>query len=317
MKIDTLDPKQLDAFAAVMTVGSITGAARALSRSQSVVTRQIQDLETSVGFSLFDRNGPRIAPTDRGNQLYEEVQRFLGSIAMLQERIGAIRDGAPPAIDIASTPALAVSLVPRVLADLEVASLPRNIHIQSNSAEQVARHVLGGMADIGLTSLPVEHPELTVHWMAEAQCMVLLRDDDPLAHLKRIKLSGLTERRIITLANPYRLQARIGQALLEAGISSEASLSCNSSQIGASLVHAGLGLAITEPATAFGALPAGLTARPLDVRIPYFFGVITSSARPVPPTALTLIEGLRHKAENLIPDLTFISLAEENNASTT
>lgn len=45
-----MEIRELEAFLAVMSAGSITGAARLLDRSQSQVTRLIQDLETSLDF---------------------------------------------------------------------------------------------------------------------------------------------------------------------------------------------------------------------------------------------------------------------------
>lgn len=51
-----MDYRQLEAFSAVMTVGSITGAGQMLNRSQPAVTRLIRDLEDELGFQLFERN---------------------------------------------------------------------------------------------------------------------------------------------------------------------------------------------------------------------------------------------------------------------
>lgn len=46
---DYLDTRQLEAFVAVVSIGSMTGAAKALGKSQSVMTRLIQDLEKEIG----------------------------------------------------------------------------------------------------------------------------------------------------------------------------------------------------------------------------------------------------------------------------
>ena len=44
-----MEPRQLEAFAAVMSTGSVTGAARLLARSQPAITRLVQELEAEVG----------------------------------------------------------------------------------------------------------------------------------------------------------------------------------------------------------------------------------------------------------------------------
>lgn len=44
-----IEIRQLEAFAAVMTSGRVTGAARLLDRSQPTVTRLVQELEAEIG----------------------------------------------------------------------------------------------------------------------------------------------------------------------------------------------------------------------------------------------------------------------------
>lgn len=61
MHSNPLEVRQLEAFAAVMSAGSITEAARLLGRSQPAVTRLIQDLEADTGDALPHRSGPRIS----------------------------------------------------------------------------------------------------------------------------------------------------------------------------------------------------------------------------------------------------------------
>src|SRR3954468_19993320 len=90
MNQDVIDIRLLDAFAAVMSAGSITGAARLLGRSQPAVTRLIQDLETNLGFELLHRNGPRITTTDRGLLFHDEVERLLVGLKHIADRSKAI-----------------------------------------------------------------------------------------------------------------------------------------------------------------------------------------------------------------------------------
>ena len=71
------DLRQLEAFAAVISTGSVTGAAKVIGKSQPVVSRLIQELESDLGFDLFTRYGRRITPTENGVSFYREVERLL------------------------------------------------------------------------------------------------------------------------------------------------------------------------------------------------------------------------------------------------
>ena len=132
MNNDVIDIRLLEAFAAVMSAGSITGAARLLGRSQSVVTRQIQDLEAEIGYLLFSRNGPRISPTPKGVLFHAEVERLLLGLKHIRQRATAIGAGALPELSVAAIPALAAGFVPAALAALERELLPRQVHVQAD-----------------------------------------------------------------------------------------------------------------------------------------------------------------------------------------
>lgn len=80
------DLKVMEAFLAAMSCGSMTKAAAYLGVGQPAVTRMIKELEVTVGFPLFHRNGPRISPTDRGLRFHEEVQRVVAGLRQIGQR---------------------------------------------------------------------------------------------------------------------------------------------------------------------------------------------------------------------------------------
>ena len=63
-----MEIRQLEAFAAVLTAGSVTAAGRLLDRSQPVVSRQVQELEQALGFNLFLRTRPQVTLTEKGRE---------------------------------------------------------------------------------------------------------------------------------------------------------------------------------------------------------------------------------------------------------
>ena len=73
-----VDLRQLEAFAAVMSAGSVTGAGQMLGRSQPTVTRLIQEL----AFALFERSGPKVTPTQKAFMLWAEVDSALQGVRL-------------------------------------------------------------------------------------------------------------------------------------------------------------------------------------------------------------------------------------------
>src|SRR5450830_1662767 len=208
-----MDLNQLEAFSAVMTIGSVTGAGRSLGRSQPAVSKAIQDLEGELGYPLFDRNGPRVTPTDKAFLLYEEVERSLVGLRTIRERALEIGREELQPLHLVATPALASTIAPAALKLVEKDGLPEHIHLRSASAEQVVHSVLHRTVSLGLTSLPVAHRGLDLHWIGQAPCVAVLRADHPLAQADTIAVDALRGQRLITMSNRYRLRQRIDMTL--------------------------------------------------------------------------------------------------------
>lgn len=297
-----MELRQFEAFAAVITTGSVTAAGRLLGRSQPAITRLIQELETEVGYALFTRNGPRVTPTEQGILLYQDVEHVLTGLHQIQKRAGEIGRGETRPLRIAATSALAAGLVPVALARTNLAGAAQTIQLRSMPPEQVVHDVLSGAADIGVASLPLEHRGVVVHWIGQSACVAALRDDDPLARHDRLPLSAFAGRRIVTMQNPYRLRRRLDHAFAQADVTPAGLIETNSSMNALTAVRAGLGISVLEPVTAYGMPLAGVAIRTIDADIPYFFGVISRDAITLPPVAATLIDALADAARAVLPD---------------
>lgn len=297
-----MELRQLEAFAAVMSTGSVTAAARLLDRSQPSVSRSLQELEAEIGYALFIRGGPRVTPTEQGFLLYEDVERALGGLRQIRDRAAEIARGEARPLRLAATSALAVGLLPQALRLAEPHTGSAAIQLRSTSPEEVVHAVLTGAVQLGATSLPLEHRGLQVHWIAQTACMAVLPQDDPLAAQAVVPLAALAERRLITLSNPFRLRGRIDRALAQVGqpgLARRDAIETNSSVNAQAAVRAGLGVAVLEPLTALGLPCDGVAVRPLDTDIPFFFGVITPQAQPVTPQVQAVADALLQAARTL------------------
>ncbi|NUU00993.1 LysR family transcriptional regulator [Herbaspirillum robiniae] len=299
-----MDLNQLEAFAAVMTIGSVTGAGRSLGRSQPAISKAIGDLEGELGYALFDRNGPRVTPTGKAFLLYEEVERSLVGLRSIRERAVEIgREEAQP-VHLVATPALASTIAPAALQMVAQGGgeFPEHIHLRSASAEQVVHAVLHRTVSLGLTSLPVAHRGLELHWIGEAPCVAVLRADHPLAGKDKITRAALRGERVITMSNRYRLRQRIETALGDdkGDKPLDVAIDTNTSFNAIMAAHAGLGVALVEPITALGMPIEGLVVKKLAVDIPFYFGVVTPFGRPVEGITRALIDAVETSARNIL-----------------
>ncbi|SDA97711.1 LysR family transcriptional regulator [Sinorhizobium sp. NFACC03] len=299
-----MEVRDLEAFLAVMSTGSITGAARMLDRSQSQVTRLIQDLETSLGFALFERNGPKISPTDKGIAFHEDAERFLSGIGHLRNRAKAIAGKEPEPIEIAATPAFASGIIPIALAELPEHFLPHTIQLRSMPAEAAVQSVLARTADFCVTSLPADQPGLEVQGFFEGRCVAAVAPHDPLAAKDVISIADLAGRTLITMANPFRLRRRVDEALEAANVRPNRVIATNAANNAVQIASLGLGVAIIEPATAYGLQSAPVAVRPLDVEIPFLWAILSAASRPLSAGVQELVQRIARIASERMPDFT-------------
>ena len=63
-KPDSISPRQIEAFKAIVETASVTAAAANMHVSQPSVSRLLHSLEEAVGFNLFERRKGRLVPAE-------------------------------------------------------------------------------------------------------------------------------------------------------------------------------------------------------------------------------------------------------------
>jgi DNA-binding transcriptional LysR family regulator len=80
----------MNVFAAIVQCGSFAGAGKALTMSQSGVSRSIARLEARLGIRLFERTTRSVSMTDEGRRLYEQIGPLLTG---LEEAVASVMEG--------------------------------------------------------------------------------------------------------------------------------------------------------------------------------------------------------------------------------
>lgn len=99
--MDTL--QAMRTFVAVVDAGSFVGAMDSTGLSKAAVSRQVADLEASLGGRLLQRTTRRLSVTDEGRTFYQRSKDILQSVEEAQAEVGAsalqaqgrLRIGAP------------------------------------------------------------------------------------------------------------------------------------------------------------------------------------------------------------------------------
>jgi len=304
--------KTLEAYLQVASLGSVTAAARHLGVSQPSVSRMIQELERDLGQPLFERVGQRLVLTPKGMVLRDDVERALAGFVNLWERAREIVSETEPPIRVSAVSALVFGLLTDAWKAIDARDTPR-LTIEVEIPDRVQNAVISGSAQIGATSAPLLHRDLTVEWLGTAPCVLAVAENDPLARSKRpVALSALAGRSFVSMSLRRGVPARIHAALRNAGVDVRAKIRTNSTMSALSFIRAGAGVAIIEPLTLTGSSTPGVRILPLATSIPYCFGIVTARGVAISDKARSLIAAMQTVAQTRLRDFTLIPPEEHH-----
>src|SRR5260370_2547128 len=103
-------------FVAIADAGTMALAAKQLHVSQPTLSRQIRELEQSLGVRLFDRIGRRIVLAADGREMLARSRRLLAEAESLRERAAALGGGTGGVLRVGATPQFIEAGMPQVLA---------------------------------------------------------------------------------------------------------------------------------------------------------------------------------------------------------
>src|SRR5215471_17504935 len=105
-------------FLAVLTEGSLSGAARALDIAQPTVGRHIAALERSLGTPLFTRSQTGLLPMESALSLRIYAEAMSSSVAALERAAASQGPGVRGVVRITASEVIGVEVLPTIIAHL-------------------------------------------------------------------------------------------------------------------------------------------------------------------------------------------------------
>lgn len=142
--------RQLQYFVAVAELGSVTGASRALSISQSSVTEAVKLLEQDLGVALFERQGRRLAITQPGHQFLRHAKKILADVNDARQAFGdesVLRQGK---LQLGVTSLVAGYVLSDILARYRRAFPQIEVSAIEDNGEYLEHLLIGGELDVAV-----------------------------------------------------------------------------------------------------------------------------------------------------------------------
>ncbi|MBX9592121.1 MAG: LysR family transcriptional regulator [Hyphomonadaceae bacterium] len=245
-----LSLRQLLAFEAAARLGSFSRAAASLGISQPALSQAIREIETDIGYVLFDRTTRKITLTRAGQQFLPSVERVVNAYDSAREDLSNLASGKGGRVTVACLPSIGYGLLPKVLAAFLANHPDITVNILENRADQVAQSVRNGEADLGISNVVDMSLGLETRLLIEDAFAVVCRFDHPLAARRHVKWRDLQSTAVVAMTTGTGIWKEIESVLNRTG--SRLSVRAVSDNPGTLLALIGAGVGVSPlPALAW------------------------------------------------------------------
>lgn len=276
LEVNMITLRMIEAFRAVFINGSISEAAIFMHISQPAVSRLIKNLETEIGFQLFDRSRGRVYANDDALVFFEEVDRSYIGLDRLEQAARQIHQRETGGIKIACMPAVGFGIMPHVIAQFQQRYPNLEINIQVVQSTTVMRLLTSLQCDIGFVEESFDATSVESGPVYHLESVCILPPGHRLSNLSLIEPMDLAGESFISLALNSKTRFRIDAIFEAAGVHRLTKIEAPIMKMVCSLVVEGCGVSIVDPMTAATFVSQGLVVRRFQPSTLFSFRALSS-----------------------------------------
>lgn len=290
-----MDLKKLQCFIRVAELGSFTQASLTLDQSQSMVSRQVHQLEIDLNQKLLQRNGRGVTLTSAGRQLLEHGKGILRQVEVAEQALQDENGRHKGKVTVGMTPTLG-KLFSVDLVDAFFAQFPEcSLAITENLTYWIQKRLILGELDIALLYNPLPSAYLNYELLWTEKLCLIVPESSPIASETVIPLQDLARFPLIIPSRQHMLRNLVEIECARHNVSLNVAMEIDSVSSLLTLVVKGFGYAIL-PANALNTpyRPDKLLAIPTSPPILNRVVLATSSQRQLTPLVRSTLEILRN-----------------------
>ncbi|NCB93025.1 MAG: LysR family transcriptional regulator [Clostridia bacterium] len=194
-----MELRVLEYFLAVAREQNITAAAESLHLSQPTLSRQLKDMEKSLGKQLFIRGKRKVTLTEEGILLRKRAEEILDLVKKTEQEITLSDDSIAGDIYIGTGESEGVRLLIRAGMNLQQLYPDIHIHTVSGDAYDLMEHLDKGLFDFAVLWDPIDLSKYeSMQLPYKDSICLLMQKNSPLASKEKITLTDLAGLPIIT-----------------------------------------------------------------------------------------------------------------------
>ena len=287
-----LNLRQIEVFRAVMTSGSISGAAKLLFVSQPAVSRLLSHTEQRLGFALFERIKGRLYPTPEARQLFKEVEAVYEGVRRVEELASELSEKRSGILHLVSSPSIGHMLIPMAISHFHQQHPEVKVTFQPLTVVPLTQMLLDHRADLGAVILPSQHPNLLSEPIGQGNLVCIFPYNHPLASGSMLTIEDLIPYPLVSYRSETPFGTLVEQMYQEAGYVRRVAIEVSSPHNACSLVKAGAGIAIVDEFSAHSA-QGDFVVRPIAHTKTLAINLVQSRFEPLSQLAQDFAMSLR------------------------
>ncbi len=272
--------RQLQAFHAIVEVGTVTGAAEALGISQPGISNLLAELERQTGLKLFERLHGRLVPTPEAELMHREIDTVVRGLDHVTQTVVDLQNKQAGQLQVASQHSMSFGFMPKLIAEFAKSRPDMNISFQSQYSTKIQEWVLSGLFEIGICEMPMLYD--TLHsYPINVETRIALHKDNPLAGHEVLTPDLLRNEPFLVMGPDHITQRRLRDAFERADIPLKAKVHSHLFKNLLAFVKEGMGVALLDRFGLEFDYDDRFVARRFEPTIMMEMAVITSGTRPL------------------------------------
>lgn len=288
---------------AVSQHSSLLRASAALSLAQPALTRSIHEIEEILGLRLYERHAKGVRETPFGEALAATAKNILSELKLLDSKLDQLTRDSCLVVNVGVLPVAAVGIMPGVVTLLSDKRGDLQVQISQGLSEQLIPELIAGNLDLIVGRLydPPSPDGLKREVLYHEPISLMAQPGHPIFDGPGPTVERLSKTKLVLPTVASRLGREIDQLLTDMGIDLAAPIRSSSLGFIRELIQNGefvgimprltLAADLLRGSIKLASLPVPAPSRPA--------GIIYRGDRPLPPSAVSLIDALRQYTETI------------------
>jgi DNA-binding transcriptional LysR family regulator len=239
-----LDPKSLRLFISVIEEGTIAAAASREHIASAAVSRRLSEMEEELQISLFTRSNKGLEPTNAGLNLLNMARRVLHDLEEVYAQMREYGEGVRGYVRVFANISAITEFLPSEL-KIFLAEHPNiQVNLEERISTAITKAVSESAADIGLFTLGVPSPHLTIFPYRSDELVLIVPKHHVLARRRSVSIQDVLDFDFVGLHSGSWINFQLMKAATDVGRTMKLRIQVTGFDAQCLMVEAGLGIGI-------------------------------------------------------------------------